>query len=422
MVKGVCENAGEMKKIGRKGYLERSAACKVTELTGYYPCVLLTGARQVGKSTLLRRIMPEGMRYISLDDFQQADFARKDPLGFLESYGTPLCIDEVQYAPDLFRAIKIKVDSDRQPGMYWLTGSQRFSMMKGVSETLAGRIGIIDLYSLSQRELYGDATPAPFAPGAAANSVCPASACGLKELYERILCGGYPELFKMGVPRYDFFRDYVQTYVERDVRQLTQVGDEAAFVRMMRSAAMRTGQQLVYSDLARDAGVSPKTVAVWISILQSSGIIDLLEPYHVNTIKRLSKTPKLYFMDTGLCCWLAGWRSTESVMESNYAGAILETWVYGQLMRSYANAGIKPAISYYRSHDGAEVDFVLEDDGRVYPIEVKRSATPADADLRWCRKMPVASWSSLQPPVLCYTGEEVRPMSFGAVALPVSAL
>lgn len=376
----------------------------------------------MGKSTLLRHLLPEGMRYITLDDFQQLDFARKDPQGFLEAHGTPLCIDEIQYAPDLFRAIKMKIDADRRPGMYWLTGSQRFHMMKGVSESLAGRIGIIDLYSFSQRELYGTSVSTPFAPGNAESGLCMEAVCPLPELYERIFRGGYPELTKTSIPWYDYFRDYMQTYVERDIRQLTQVGDETAFVRLMRSAAMRTGQQLVYSDLARDAGVSAKTAAAWISILQASGVIELLEPYYVNTIKRLAKTPKLYFTDTGLCCWLAGWRSSESLMESNYAGAILETWVYGQLMRSYANAGVKPILSYYRAHDGAEVDFVLEEEANIYPIEVKRTSTPKDNDTRWCRRLPVASWASLQPPTVLCSATEPRPLPFGASALPISAL
>lgn len=405
-----------------KEYLKRSAARKVLELTEYYPCLLLTGARQVGKSTLLRHLLPEGMRYITLDDFQLLDFARKDPLGFLEAHGTPLCIDEVQYAPELFRAIKIKVDENRRPGMYWLTGSQRFHMMKGVSESLAGRIGILDLYTLSQKELYGEPMAENFSPATAESGLCLGAVCSQAELYERIFRGGYPELARTRMPWYDFFRDYVQTYVERDVRQLTQVGNEAAFVRLMRSAAMRTGQQLVYSDLARDAGVSPKTAAAWVSILQASGVVELLEPYYVNSIKRLAKTPKLYFTDTGLCCWLAGWRSPESLMESTFAGAILETWVFGQLMRNYANAGIRPVISYYRTHDGAEVDFVIEEEAKVYPMEVKRSLSPKDADLRWCRSLPVASWASLQPPVLLCTLNEPRHMPFGAIAVPVSAL
>lgn len=404
-------------------YIERRVKNKIAELTQFFPCVLVTGARQVGKSTLLRDMLPEGMRYVTLDDFQYADFAKNDPVGFLEAMGTPLCIDEVQYVPSLFRAIKMKVDENRQPGMYWLTGSQRFSMMKGVSESLAGRIGIVDMYTFSQREVYGREGAPAFMPSQVLSSCCSESVCSIEELYRRIWRGGYPELFhQSNMPLYDYFRDYVQTYVERDVRQLSQVGDQAAFVRLMRSAALRTGQQLVYSDLARDAGVSPKTAAAWISILQASGIVELLEPYHINTTKRLAKTPKLYFVDTGLCCWLAGWKSAELLMESSYAGAILETWVYGQLMRSYAERGERPMITYYRDHDGAEVDFVIEENGCVFPFEVKRSNSPKDGDLRWCKKLPVPAWAQLMPPTLFCTLEECRSMPFGAAAFPVSGL
>lgn len=397
---------------------------RITELSSCYPCVLLTGARQVGKSTLLKQLMPAGMRYVTLDDFQLAEFAKKDPVGFLEHYGTPLCIDEVQYVPELLRGIKLKVDENRHNGMYWLTGSQRFNMMKGVSESLAGRISIADLYSLSQAEMYGSAKSGRiFDVMRIADCINPDSVCDLKKLYERILKGGYPEPLRQNKLRNsDYFSDYVQTYVERDVMQLSQVGDQAAFVRLMRSTALRTGQQLVYSDLAKDAGVSPKTAAAWVSILQASGIVELLEPYFVNTTKRLAKTPKLYYTDTGLCCWLAGWKNAEIMMESNFAGAILETWVYGQLVRRFSDSGNRPTITYYRDHDGAEVDFILEENGGVYPLEVKRSNTPAENDLKWCRKIPVAPWAELKAPTLLYTGKETRPMAFGATAIPISGL
>lgn len=411
-----------MNTTDRREFIPRSIRHKVEELSSFYPCVLLTGARQVGKSTLLRHILPEGMRYITLDDYQLAEVAKGDPMGFLDAYEGPLCIDEIQHAPELFRAIKMKVDANRQSGMYWMTGSQRFHMMNGVSDSLAGRIGIVDLYSFSQRELCGDDSAAAFSPAEPRKSVCRASLCGIRELYERIWRGGYPAAVRHPDMVYDFFRDYVQTYLERDVRSLSQVGDLSAFMKLMRSAAMRTGQQLVYSDLARDAGVSPKTAMAWVSILQTSGILELLEPYHVNTTKRLAKTPKLYFTDTGLCCWLAGWRSADILMESPFAGAILETWVYGQLVRSYANTGVRPCITYYRDLDGAEVDFVLEENGGVYPLEVKRSSAPSESDLRWCRKIPVATWAELKPPTVFCTAEQPRPMMQGAFAFPISGL
>ena len=400
-------------------------AAKVKELSSVFACVLITGARQVGKSTMLKRIMPEDMRYVTLDDYNMADYARKDPMGFLAEMGEPLCIDEIQYAPELLRAIKIRVDeAGQQPGMYWLTGSQRFHMMKGVSESLAGRIAIVDLHSLSQREVCGgELCREPFDPARARELVQKANLCSLEELYERIWLGGYPlPVLRKGMDVDDYFRSYVQTYVERDVRALTQAGNLAAFVRLMRSAAMRTGQQLVYSDLARDAEVSPKTAAAWVSILQASGIVALLEPYHVNTTKRLSKTPKLYFLDTGLCCWLAGWSSPVQLQNSMFAGAILETWVYGQLVRSYANAGKALNMCYYRDRDGAEVDFVLEKNGCLYPMEVKRSASPKAADLKWASRIPLGNHLQLRPGIVFCTATEAVPMPFGAFGFPIQAL
>jgi predicted AAA+ superfamily ATPase len=413
-----------MKKGQKRAYLERAMTTTVQELSRFFPCVLVTGARQVGKSTMLQRIMPEGMRYVTLDDYMVADYAKKDPIGFLDEWGYPLCIDEIQYAPQLLRAMKLKIDAaEQEPGMYWITGSQRFVMMKGVSESLAGRIGIVDLHSLSQREqglqpLHLKA----FDPEHPADNVQQQNICGLTELYERIIQGGYPRLAQQaGMNREAYFSGYVQTYVERDVQALTQVSNLAAFVKLMRSAAMRTGQQLVYSDLARDADISPKTAAAWISILQTSGIVELLEPYHVNTTKRLAKTPKLYFMDTGLCCWLAGWENAALLMNSGYAGAILETWVYGQLVRSFANAGESPRLTYYRDRNGAEGDFIHEKNGCLYPMEVKRSSSPSTDDLRWVRHIPPGS-AQLRPGIVFCTADSYIPMPFGAAGFPISAL
>lgn len=413
-----------MRKGRKNTYVERAMSTKVEELNQFFPCVLVTGARQVGKSTLLQHIMPEGMRYVTLDDYTVAEYAKKDPIGFLDEWGYPLCIDEIQYAPELLRAMKLKIDAAGQaPGMYWLTGSQRFVMMKGVSESLAGRIGIADLYSLSQRETgRAPLSIASFDPAHPAENLQKENLCGIRELYERICRGGYPRLIQQpGLSPAAYFSAYTQTYVERDVQALTQVSNLSAFVKLMRSAAMRTGQQLVYSDLARDADVSPKTAAAWISILQTSGIVELLEPYHVNTTKRLAKTPKLYFMDTGLCCWLAGWDNAAQLMNSGYAGAILETWVYGQLVRSFANAGVRSQLTYYRDRNGAEVDFLLEKNGCLYPMEVKRSSSPSTDDLRWVKHIPLGS-NELRPGIVFCTADSYIPMPFGAAGFPISAL
>ena len=413
-----------MTYTGNTTYYERSMAAKVEELSRYFPCVLVTGARQVGKSTMLKRIMPSDMKYVTLDDYTVADYAKNDPIGFLSEMGTPLCIDEIQYAPELFRAIKLRVDEQGEKGMYWLTGSQRFHMMKGVSESLAGRIAIVDLHSFSQREICGgNVLSSAFDPEHARQQVQQGNLCDLAELYHRIWRGGYPlPVRDKEVPIADYFRAYVQTYVERDVQALTQISNQASFVKLMRSLAMRSGQQLVYSDIARDAEISPKTASAWVSILQASGIVALLEPYHVNTTKRLAKTPKLYFLDTGLCCWLAGWQSPELLMNSPQSGAMLETWVYGQLVRSFANAGQEARLSYYRDRNGAEVDFVLEQNDGVYPMEVKRSSSPAMTDLKWASGIPVAPFRVLKPGIVFCTAEKPIPMPHGAFGFPISAL
>lgn len=403
--------------------LERTMAAKIMELHKYFPCVLVTGARQVGKSTLLRSLLPEGMRYVSLDDELMLARAKEDPVEFLEEQGYPLCIDEVQYEPRLLRAIKRKVDETGAPGQYWLTGSQRFHLMQGASESLAGRVGIVELYSLSQSEAAGKGSGAePFDPSLIKTRLA-APVCDINELYKRIWLGGYPRLFKYaGTSHEDYFSAYMSTYIARDVRSLLQVGDTSAFFRFMQSVAARTGQQLVYVDLAKDADVSPNTVKKWLSVLETSGIVDILQPYYVNTSKRLTKSPKLYFTDTGFCSWLGGWSSPAVLQQGAMAGAMLETWVYGQLRRSFCNRGIRARLSYYRNSNGAEVDFVLEKDGMLFPMEVKRSSSPRLSALSGAATIPLAPGVQLQPGVLLCTVQELLPLGKGAYAYPISMI
>lgn len=403
--------------------IARTMAAKVREMSRSFPCVMVTGARQVGKSTMLKSLLPEGMRYVTLDDERVLERAKDDPIGFLEECGRPLCIDEVQYEPQLLRAIKLKVDENGAPGQYWLTGSQRFHLMKGVSESLAGRVGIVELYSLSQSEVAGRGQSAePLYPEEIKTRLG-APACEISELYERIWRGGYPRLYRYAdTSQEDYFSAYLHTYITRDIRALTQVGDTSAFMRFMRSVAARSGQQLVYADIARDADVSPNTARNWLSVLETSGVIDILQPYYVNTSKRLVKTPKVYFADTGFCAWLGGWDSPRSLMYGAMAGPILETWVYGQLRRSFANRGIRLRLSYYRSSNGAEIDFVLETNGKLYPMEVKRSSSPRLSDLRAADTMPLAPGVELCPGVVLCTATEILPLGKGAYAYPVSMI
>lgn len=410
-------------KAKKVDYLKRTMTETVKMVSAHFPCVLLTGARQVGKSTLLRRIMPKGMRYVSLDSVATARMAEQDPEGFLRAYGTPLCIDEIQYAPALMRSIKAVVDANRRNGMYWLTGSQRFHLMQGLSESLAGRIAVLELYSLSQRESCGKGGKAgwldPANPALAASGM---RACGTDELLERIVRGGYPEMVNdPGMPSDVFFESYVNSYLERDVSALTQVGDKGAFLQLMRILALRTGEQLSYAKVAQAAELSPSTAKRWISILETSGIITMLHPYCTNSTKRLVKTPKMHFMDSGLCAWLAGITSAAHLKNSPLLGHIVESWVFGQLLRGYANNGRTCRISYFRDKAGHEVDMLLEENGRLYPIEVKLSGTPSLDDLAAVRHIPTGRLKLGGGIIVCNIPKPL-PLGFDNIALPISAI
>lgn len=407
-----------------KVYISRKEVSKVLEMSASFPCIMVTGARQVGKSTMLKHIMPPDMRYVNMDDFRAARAAQNDPIGFLEAQGTPLCIDEIQLVPDLMRAIKYKVDAEGKNGMYWLTGSQRFHMMKGVSESLAGRVGVIELCTLSQQEILRADEPDFFPEPRCMRQLNPdRRSCDINELYERIWRGGYPALYSdLNSNVDDYFDSYLQTYIERDVQALTQVGNRQAFLTLMKSAAARTGQQLVYADLAKDAGVSPNTAKQWISVLEASGIISLLRPYSTNSLKRLSKTLKLYFMDTGLCSWMCDWSSPRVLQSGAQSGAMLETWVFGQLYRALRTRHMRSKLRYYRDSNGAEIDFLLEHEQHIYPMEVKKGSSPVPADLKAARGIPLPQGCTLAPGVVLCTSREMFTLGHDQWAFPISAM
>lgn len=360
----------------------RTLAGTIRRVSAGFPVLLVTGPRQVGKSTLLELCAEPERRLVTLDDLDQRDLARRDPALFLQRYPPPLIVDEVQYAPELFSAIKIAVDRSKQPGLFWLTGSQKFHRMQGITESLAGRVAILDLLGLSQAEIQGRAeSSAPFLPapdwmgngGARAGEPH-----GLMDIYRAIWRGGFPRLaLDEALPRDIFFSSYLQTYVQRDVRALARVGDELAFLRLVRAAAARTGQLLNFADLARDVDVDQKTAKAWIGILAASGLVYLLPPWHSNLTKRLVKTPKLYFLDTGLCAYLTQWTSPESLEAGAMNGAILETFVVGEILKGYWHNGRAVNLHFYRDRDGNEIDLILEQDNRLYPIEIKKTATPS---------------------------------------------
>jgi uncharacterized protein len=350
----------------------------VLKIAQTFPVVLITGPRQVGKTTLFRQCMEKENRnrtYISLDDVKARNLAKSDPELFLQTFRAPVLIDEVQYAPELFPYIKLIADREQTCGLFWLTGSQQFSLMHQVTESLAGRAGILQLQGLSRREIAGDAQPHPFIPGQMALSAD--TSRNAAELYAHILRGSYPALYaRPETDTYTFYSSYVQTYIERDVQSVVRVGDQRAFVSCMSLLAARTGQLLNYSDVSRDCGVSVNTVKSWVSVLESSGIICLLPGWSSNLSLRTVKMPKLYFMDTGLCCYLTGWQSVQPLMEGIMNGSILETYVVSEISKSWIHTGKSAPLFFYRDRDGHEIDLLISYDGTLYPAEIKRSANP----------------------------------------------
>jgi len=406
--------------------IPRTLASTLRSVSAALPVLLVTGPRQVGKTTLLELCAEADRRFVTLDDLDQRDLARRDPALFLQRYPPPLTVDEVQYAPELFGAIKIAVDRSKAPGQFWLTGSQKFHLMQGVAETLAGRVAILDLLGLSQAEIQGRAAASqPFLPAADwmdASATAPSPAQGLMNLYRAIWRGGFPRLaLDPQVPRDIFFSSYVQTYVQRDVRALARVGDELAFLRLVRAAAARTGRLLNYADLARDTDVDQKTVKNWIGILEASGLVYLLPPWHSNLTNRLVKTPKLYFLDTGLCAYLTQWTSPESLEAGAMSGAILETFVVGEILKGYWHNGLAVNLHFYRDRDGNEVDLILEQDNRLYPIEIKKTATPSRQASRSFDSLTRLGREVGPGAVLCLKDTSV-PLSEQVTAIPISSL
>ena len=353
-----------------------------------FKCVLVNGPRQVGKTWLLKRMAEEGRRCVTLDDPFVRQFARRDPEGFVRAFPAPAFIDEIQYAPGLFPYIKMAVDGSGERGQYWMTGSQQFRLMEGVTESLAGRVAVLRLQGLTQREMRGDGAAAPFAPagGGAAEAGNGEDLPGQAETFGRIVQGGFPESLSVdGMDLGLFFSSYVGTYLERDVRELVAASMESAFLDFLRVLAARTGQALNFHSLSRETGVSVPTARSWVSILETSGLVYRLRPWRANVAKRTVDTPKIHFLDTGLCCALCGLQTGEEAAASPLAGALLESFATGEVLKSHWHAGGDPQAYYYRDHDGREIDLLLWEKGKLRPVEIKRSATPDVGEIarRW---------------------------------------
>lgn len=361
-------------------YIKRDIESRILSLTGEYSCILITGPRQVGKTTVLKQLMTDDREYVTLDDLQERRLARTDPAMFMQTHSLPIFIDEVQYAPELFSYIKIAIDNGAEPGAFWLTGSQTFRLMELAQESLAGRVAILHMTSLSQHEIYGTGNTAPFSVDLVQlkerrKTNAPAD---MKELYERIWKGSMPGLASGRFTDRDvFYSSYLQTYIERDVSELIERVDKMMFADFVRAAACRTGQLLNVHDIAMDVGVSDETAKRWLSVLERSDVIFYLRPYSNNLLKRTIKTPKMYFFDTGLVAYLTRYSSPEILANGAINGAILENYVVSEIRKTYFNDARDCLMWYYRDKESNEIDMVIESDGELHPLEIKRSVNPA---------------------------------------------
>lgn len=358
-------------------YIKRAIEPKLNYLAEHFPVVIVCGARQVGKTTLLNQIRKEkeNIQFVTLDYPKIRSLAKEDPELFLQQYPTPLIIDEIQYAPELLSYIKIRVDNKKEKGMYYLTGSQMFYMMKNVSESLAGRAGILSMYSLSRAEIEGRSSM-PFLPD---RINIADSDDTVTDIFENIYRGGMPQMItdKELLPE-DYFGSYMQTYLERDIRDMISIKAENKFLKFISCLAARTSGEVNLADIGKDVEIDRKTANGWLSLLVSSGLVYLLPPYSGNTIKRIIKRPKLYFMDTGLACYLSMWNNPKALELSAMAGAMFENYVVSEIIKGYANHGIdvRSRLCYYRDNNGREIDLIILDNGRLYPVEIKKSANP----------------------------------------------
>ena len=404
-------------------YIERHLEKTLTRAESMFGAILVTGSRQVGKTTLLRQARAE-LPYITLDDPIMLASAVSEPGTFFRVSPPPLVLDEIQYAPQLFPHIKMFLDAQGRKGQFFLSGSQQFHMMRNISESLAGRIGILNLFGLSLRERYGIDSHLPFVPTGdylAARKNCPAP-LDYHTAWEIIHRGSMPALAAdIALDWQLFYAAYVRTYLERDVRDLAQVGDEVKFLRFLTASAAMTGQMLNLASLARDAEVSQPTADRWLSVLRASGLVHLLQPYHNNVIKRAVKTPKLYFLDTGLAAYLTRWSTPQVLQHGAMAGAFFETFVVSEILKSYANDGVlDPPLYFYRDKEQNEIDLLIRRDQTIHPIEIKKSADPRATDIKGFSILDKIPGINRGPGGLVCLYERPVPLTGNDMAIPLA--
>ncbi len=412
-------------------YYHRQLERKILETAKEYACITLYGARQTGKSTMIRNVFPE-CEYVTLDNSRERMLASDDPELFLDSHGMPLIIDEIQKAPGLMESIKIRIDklklqrvAEERPIslMYILTGSNTHEIREKASETLAGRTALIEVASFSENEklqIDGDEfTPDINELKKKQDRFHPKNRY---EVFKEIWLGGMPEYWIERPDRDTFFDSYISTYLEKDVSRMINVGKQDDFRRFMRIVALRTAQQLDYTEIGNAVGIDSRTAKSWISILEASGIIMILQPYASNLAKRIIKTPKMYFLDNGLCSFLCGWSDAMILEASPMAGAFFETYVVSEIVKSIRNAGKRTeyCLYYYRDRDQKEVDLIYVKDQKLYPIEIKKGIGKDKADKHFKvleqYKMPVETG------LIIDTSDRVFPLNRDAYYCPVGMI
>lgn len=390
-------------------YISRELERKFMQMNGFFKAVLVTGARQVGKTTMLKHLAEGTNRtYISLDNIMARELAQTDPDLFFQTYKPPVLIDEVQYAPQLFERIKIICDETDETGLFWLTGSQQYNMMKNVRESLAGRIGILTLYSLSQREKAGIKfeKPLTFSLDGLRERQAVMPENNINDVFEHIWRGGMPQVQNADAEqRQEYYNSYIDTYLLRDAAEAGGITDSLKFIKFLRTCAALTAEQVNYASLANASDISEPVAKNWLKILEGLGIVYLLQPYSNNEFKRLTKTPKLYFCDTGLCAYLSMWLTKDTLMNGAASGHYYENYVVTELLKSYAYSKAKANLSYYRDSNAKEIDVFVESDGLIHPLEIKKSASPDRREVKKYELLDKASVPRGSGGIVCMCGE-----------------
>ncbi|MDR1028527.1 MAG: ATP-binding protein [Clostridiales Family XIII bacterium] len=371
-------------------FYERIVEGALRNIDAAFPVLMLTGPRQVGKSTLLKKMASADRKIVSLDNPTVRAFAKQEPAMFLQRYAPPVLIDEVQYAPELFDHIKVYVDEHKQCGDFWLTGSQTFHLMAQVTESLAGRAGVVRMLGLSNSEITGTrfaeftAEPQEWIRRAGL-----ASPPNIGQVFERIFKGSMPRMYETEQTKRDeYFESYLETYISRDIKNLSQVANELSFLNFIGIVAARTATNVNYETLANEAGISAPTAKQWLSVLVSSGLVCLIPAYANNALKRVVRAPRMYFLDTGLCAHITRWSSAEVLEHGAMSGPFFETWVVSEIYKSYLHNGKRPPLYFYRDSNKKEIDLIIALDGKVHPMEIKKGSAPKDA---------IRNFSALKP-------------------------